>query len=748
MTKHITLLAFFCLFFQFNATARHIIGGDFTYECLGEQSPGVMRYKFKLTVFRDCQSGGAQFDQRAYIGVHTGNLQGSILSDTINAPGMTVIDVPADTPGCVNQFPSVCVESKTYEFFRNLPVINESYFITWQRCCRNETISNLINPGEIGATYYIEISPLAQLNCNNSPVFNNFPRIVICNNIPLMEDQSATDADGDLLVYSFCSPLVGGANAGGGGGTGCNSVTPRPSCGPPFTNAPMVVPTYTPTAPMGGMPIISINSITGLVTGTPNKLGQYVVAICVQEFRNGQPIGTMRREFQFNIADCGADIVAAMSADTLIGQQVYMIKSCDEKTLEIKNQSLLGSPPADILWKFDLNNGTTYTTTTKDATITFPDYGRYRGVLILNPMDLCNDSAEVFIDIVPGIEANFSIDYDTCVAGPVRFLDQSTSLSGTKSIGWSFEGGKGTSTDNDPQYQYSDPGTQLVSLTVVDNDGCRDQIDSTIEWRPVPPVLIIQPNRFIECSPAEIIFTNLSNPIDSTYFVAWDYGDGLRDTGIISPTHQYLTSGRYNVVLKITSPIGCTVVDTFIQLIEIVDPPVADFSFDTTLPLNQFNRAVTFTDLSTNTEHVGWTFEPYITSTQRNPTYTFSDTGFQKVLLVATHPQGCKDTITKWLDIVPFTNFTMPNAFTPNGDSNNDVFVGNGVTEYMKAYQFQIWSRWGEMVFSSTDVKDGWNGSVQNAGALCQDGTYHYTVQFVDARGKESRYQGVVHLMR
>jgi gliding motility-associated-like protein len=747
MNRYITLLTLICLLLPFTATSRHIIGGDFTYQCLGEVQPGIMRYSFKMTIFRDCQAlNAADFDPIAFIGVHTGNLQGSIRIDTIEAPGMMVIDVPADTPACVNQFPDVCVESMTYSFERDLPMINESYFITYQRCCRNNTISNLIDPGEIGATYYVEITPLAQLNCNNSAVFNSFPRIVICNNIPILEDQSATDADGDLLVYSFCSPLAGGAN--GNGGDGCDGIIPRPSCGPPFTNAPMVVPTFTPTAPMGGDPVISINSTTGLVTGVPNQLGQYVVAICVQEFRNGQPIGTMRREFQFNIADCGTNVLAAMTADTLIGPQVYMIKSCNEKTVEIKNLSTLGNPPANILWKFDLKNGNIYSTTANDAVVTFPDFGRYRGVLLLNPDEICNDSAEVYIDVVPGIEANFSIAYDTCVAGPVRFLDASTSLTGTESINWSFEGGKGTSNDNDPQYQYSDPGTQLVTLVVVDNDGCRDQIDSTIEWRPVPPVLIVQPNRFIECSPADIQFTNLSNPIDSTYFVAWDYGDGVRDTGIISPTHRYLTSGRYDVVLKITSPIGCTVSDTFIQLIQIVDPPVADFTFDNTLTLNQFNRTVSFTDQSSNNEYVGWTFEPSITSTQRNPTHTFSDTGLQQVLLVATHVQGCKDTITKWLDIAPFTNYTMPNAFTPNGDSNNDTYIGNGVTEYMQDYQFQIWNRWGEMVFSSTDVKDGWNGTVDNIGAPCQDGTYHYTVQFADARGKSSVYRGVVNLIR
>ncbi len=727
--------------------ATHIVGGDFTYTCLGEVSPGIMRYNFILTIYRDCQTSSTPHDPVAHIGIHRGNLNSSILVKPRDVPGGPVFSIPIDTPKCVQSFPAVCLDARRYTFTEDLPIINQSYFVTYQRCCRNHTIRNLLLPEDLGLTIYVEISPLAQLNCNNSPVFKKLPRSVICNQLPLVEDQSATDADGDLLVYSFCNALNGGSNNPSTQG-GCLVVIPNPSCGPPFMNTPMVLPDFTPTAPMGGDPVISINSSTGLITGTPNQLGQFVVAMCVQEFRNGQLIGSIRREFQYNLADCSPNFIAAMQADTILGPQVYQITTCGQKEIFFQNQSLLGNPPAQIEWRFDLHGQPPLITNTASPTVVFPDFGLYRGVLYLNPLDFCNDSAEVFIRLFPGLEAAFSASYDTCVAGPVSFKDASNSEAGVVAWQWNFDNGAGNSTDNDPDYLFKTPGMQEVKLTVIDKNGCTDEVDSTFMWQPAPPYLIVRPNRYIECAPGLIEFTNLSNPIDSTYHIVWDYGDGQRDTGIISPKHVYEKAGKYDVSLFIQSPIGCVATDTFIQLIFIVEPPVAQFSFDTTVVLNQNQRTLQFFNESLREARVGWVFDQGVTSTLENPIHTFKDTGLVQVFLVATHEQGCKDTISRWFDIVPQVTFTMPNAFTPNGDSDNDDYRGNGWTEYIRNFSMQIWNRWGELVYETEDPRSAWDGTVMNRGKLCPDGVYVYTVQYADSRGRPRQLKGQLHLLR
>jgi gliding motility-associated-like protein len=180
----------------------------------------------------------------------------------------------------------------------------------------------------------------------------------------------------------------------------------------------------------------------------------------------------------------------------------------------------------------------------------------------------------------------------------------------------------------------------------------------------------------------------------------------------------------------------------------MVEPPIAEFSFDTSVVLNQNQRTIQFLNQSIQEKHVGWIFEPGVTSIQENPTYTFSDTGLVQILLIATHEQGCKDTISKWLDIVPVVSFTMPNAFTPNGDSENDDFKGNGWSEYMQAFKMLIWNRWGELVFETENPLAAWDGTVKNNGKLCPDGIYTYTVSYTDSRGKSQQLKGQLHLMR
>ena len=125
----------------------------------------------------------------------------------------------------------------------------------------------------------VEITPLAQATCNNSPVFEDFPPPVICVNEPLVYSHKATDAEGDELVYEFCSPLLGGSQ---------NNPTPDPDAPPPYQNVGFILPNYSASNPLGGNPRITINPVTGEISGMPTLQGQYVVGICVSEYRNGQ----------------------------------------------------------------------------------------------------------------------------------------------------------------------------------------------------------------------------------------------------------------------------------------------------------------------------------------------------------------------------------------------------------------------------------------------------------------------------
>lgn len=743
-------------------SAMHIIGGELTYEYLGEFN-GSNRYRFTMYVYRDCNSGGAPLDNKANIAVYRGTYSANSLYAAYTGPNAISLAstsfIPIDTPACVQNVPNVCVQQGKYVFTKDLPISDQSYFIVYQRCCRNTTISNILTPGDVGATYFVEITPLAQQLKNSSPVFNDFPPIVICNKVPLEFDHSASDPDGDNLLYSFCAPFMGGGNITNGPlANSCDGATPIPPCKPPFDDVIYVLGSYSPGNPMGGNPQIVIDPLDGLITGTPNQLGQFVVGVCVQEFRNGQLLSTIKRDFQFNVADCDPTVLAKLSreanggGDTLkvIGQK-YFIRSCGEKTLLLENLSEDPNFITSFRWEFNFGNGQMFRDSVNwNPTVAFPDTGRYIGSLILNAGDPCADTAFITVDIYPEVHADFSYDYDTCVAGPVLFADQSSSEGGINLLRWKWNFGvpNGLAEDQNPSYLYSSPGNHPVRLQVFDAHACYDLVTKNIEWYPVPPLIIIQPSSFLGCIPAEIYFNNLSSPIDSTYHIVWDFGDGDSTVNVISPSHVFDEPGLYDIQIAITSPIGCFTSDTFPHLIRVEPSPTADFSMDPSEGLTNLNSTVQFTDHSQGAAHWNWQMDQYATLTDRNPSFTFPDTGLVAIRLIVTHLKGCKDSLTRYLDIRPETRWFMPNAFTPNGDGQNDTFFGKGFLEEVTDFHLSIWNRWGEQVFATDNPLEQWNGRAHNQGEISPAGVYVYVVTFTEPRGKPLEYRGFVTLVR
>ncbi|MCB0606685.1 MAG: hypothetical protein KDD12_03155, partial [Lewinella sp.] len=260
-----------------SAFATHIVGGELNYTCLGNN-----QYEITLVVFRDCYNGSpnAYFDDPASIGIFD---RTNKLLQEIRIPlmGDDTLSPVLSNP-CLVVPPNVCVHTTTYRTVVNLPPIIGGYQIAYQRCCRNQTLANIIDPLATGATYMVEISEKALLECNSNPKFQQWPPIYICANEPISFDQSAIDADGDSIVYRLCTPL-----------TGADQVNPQPQPpnNPPYAPVTWIDPPYGVSNMLNGSPggePLQIDLHTGLLTGLPNTVGQFVVGICVEEYRDGE----------------------------------------------------------------------------------------------------------------------------------------------------------------------------------------------------------------------------------------------------------------------------------------------------------------------------------------------------------------------------------------------------------------------------------------------------------------------------
>lgn len=737
------------LLISFELSASHIIGGFIRYDHLGN---GL--YRFQVYMYRDCNPLGnpIPLDQSARIGVYYETDDGEYEL----APGGRIISglqgpIPVDPPAfaCLSIPPNVCVEEGYYEF--NFQVEgwprNNSVVVSYQRCCRNPTTTNIFTPGEVGVTFTAEITPEAMLYGNNSPDFKEFPPIVICSDFPLEFDHSGIDSEGDSLVYYFCEPLVGAGRAGGGGFPGnaaaCDGIAPDPGCPPPYFSVDFISPQFTFQEPMAGNPIIKIDSLSGLIYGTPDLHGQFVVAVCMEEYRDSILLSKSRRDFQFTVTDCNIDVEADVVATEKLDEKLYYIKSCGDLNIEIENISSDKRYITGYNWIFE-ETGETFEI--ENLVYTFPDYGRYECIMIANPGFFCADTVRIIIDIFEPINMDFSYAYDSCSFGPVMFTNNSVSLGGDLiSVFWDFGDG-GTSINENPNYTYSGSGEYHVTQMVTDVNGCENSITKPIFYFPLPPELFLDPFDTLACIPAVLDFSSLNGEFTDDYILRWDFGDG-NTSDEIRPVHVYSEPGNYTITVFAQNIFGCEVQGVFSNYVTVYGRPDAGFSFSPEKITNR-DPLVRFTNTSEGAINYIWDFGGFGSSAEINPVFNFSDTGHIDILLIAFSEFGCTDTIIIPIDVIPVISYFVPNAFTPDSDGINDFFLGKGALFGIKDFNFRVFNRYGQQLFFTKEPEEGWNGRINSTGELQSPAVFVYKVDITGPRGELYDFEGTFLLLR
>ena len=155
LTNTCTILAitFLIIFFSTKINATHIVGGDLSYECLGNN-----QYRITMKVYRDCFAGQANLDPQARIRIYTGP-NGNTPAGPTTFVGLDLRNniPPVISNPCLMPPNNICVEEGIYQQTFNLPFNPNGYHISYQRCCRNNSISNIFAPQSSGATYTIFI---------------------------------------------------------------------------------------------------------------------------------------------------------------------------------------------------------------------------------------------------------------------------------------------------------------------------------------------------------------------------------------------------------------------------------------------------------------------------------------------------------------------------------------------------------------------------------------------------------------
>lgn len=288
------------------AHATHIVGAELYYECL---NPQTNRYRVTVRMLRDCLTGQAPFDDQINLFIFPVLNPGASRIETIPKPSSTPEIIPEEWDSCVASLYNLCVEEGIYQGIINLPARAGGYYIGWARCCRNQNITNLAVPLDQGVTFLAHVPGPEVAVCNSMPYFNQQMPIFICTDQDFFFDHSATDLDGDSLVYSL-ENAFGGENIQGLGAGNQNAGSNSPIVGPgnamgppPYLNVNYNI-GFSGVSPFGLAGTATIDPSTGYLHFNPPVPGVYVVAISVREYRNGVLLSENKRDFQIHAINC------------------------------------------------------------------------------------------------------------------------------------------------------------------------------------------------------------------------------------------------------------------------------------------------------------------------------------------------------------------------------------------------------------------------------------------------------------
>jgi len=241
------------------------------------------------------------------------------------------------------------------------------------------------------------------------------------------------------------------------------------------------------------------------------------------------------------------------------------------------------------------------------------------------------------------------------------------------------------------------------------------------------------------CQPLNVLFTNASVASGNTVYT-WNLGDGTTSASSTDVQNTYEAVGCYDITLTVTSDGLCTSSQTLNDMICVHAVPFAAFDYG---PQQVYSDGpeVHFTNESDNYDFSDWDFGDGGASSQDNPTHTFpiGDVGNYTVQLIVTTTFGCSDTTTRIVVVKDQLILYVPNSFTPDNDEFNPVFIPvmtAGIDE--NDYGLDIYDRWGELVFSTTDIHEGWDGTYR--GVPVKEGTYTWKLHFglMENDGKET----------
>jgi gliding motility-associated-like protein len=748
---------FFILLFTCSVNASHITGGEIILKQIGLNS-----YQAEVTLYRSCGWLSSAFGDSIQLGIYE---RGTLIP--VLFPYITLVnekEVEWTSTACTKPS-NICGKRGLYKGIFSVPVNLSGYIVMAEGCCREGGINNIKNSATEGIVIYSEIpSPLV---VNSTPAFIRPSLIYACPNDSLQYNFSATDIDGDSLIYSLVTPLAGVSN----GFT--NWFNPS---APPYAAAVWETGYNLLNVSNSNYPL-KIDSLSGILYGSFTSSGNYAVAIMVKEIRNGIVISSTIKEIEVIVpTSCSPNYIP--NGNNLPAGKTFTINATDKLCVEFEvsdknNDSIFihfesatlpgGTINAPFAFAPKVNGKTNakasycWQTTCEHISQTpyavnyfisdngcpFPKTNNNFFTIIVNPAPLVspanmvcyaklnNNNIEInwrdtanqkyfsYYLLYRGINGNNFLVIDTI------FDRNMQSYSDTLAYG--------CDTIN---YFYFITSVNVCELEGNSSDTISaDFLDMVFESY-LKTISVEEENKIM------IDWEDVADSYFSTYYL-------YRKDRNNNELTLFKTLTQYNEGFYVDEETN-TADNSYCYALEIknacgVTTPKSNISCSVMLTGDDDNSQVLFYNKINWQEYINWQgnvkeyqllrkhnresdFTLFNTFNKNKLSYTDSTLNIEggefTYLIIAIEDSMGRGAISRSNQLILKQNATayIPNAFTPDNDGINDIWKPEWA--YVKNYKLEIFNRWGEKVFTTENPFEGWNGTSQNN--ECAAGVYVY----------------------
>lgn len=484
-------------------------------------------------------------------------------------------------------------------------------------------------------------------------------------------------------------------------------------------------------------PVIAVNSSTicagetTTLTANATPIGGNYLWSNAQNVNsiNVSPTANSTYNILYTLNGCNATAIASVTVNPIPQITVTSVTICAGETTNLT--AIPNLPGGTYVWS---HGGLTTETIAVNPNST----SNYSVIYTLNNCASPSASATVLVNPVPVLTINSG---SICTG-------QSFTLNATPSIpGGTFNWI--TTNETTPSITVSPTATATYSASYTTLEECTSTVATGTVTLSETPSVSFTADVTQGCTPLTVTFTNTTTANSNLSNCVWTLSNGAQLNGCSTATYTFTQVGCYDLSL-VSSANGCVGSAAQASYICVENPPIASFQANPQI-FTETNQTINFVNTSIGAVSYEWDFGDNSISQLDGLLHYFEGTenGYTTTLTV-TSLFGCTSTYSLPIIYKEPEIYYVPNTFTPDADEHNQTFLpifSQGID--FNNYLFQIYNRWGEIVFQSSNHLEGWDGSFGEKGIDAKQGTYLYLISYRNPNvAGVKTINGIVNLIR